>query len=600
MIKVKQISSDLVANSALLASGSCWLIAGGGIAAFGLMAAPLAGLGGLSVSAFYKRLKSKSPNSRKAVARIQDAIYRNLAKEAFFDQIDLDRDEFEAADKVLADHIVAHWPTPQVLVKLSTEQAGFPKSVAKHVLSSMNESIFATGLFEKETPRKFAMLTIEASLEAALTEESYFEEIEPHAIMKLLDHSGEISRGVRRLEGLADDVQVVGDTLNRVESKLDEQSAKLDEILSVLKSSTPTNMVVDEQLNRSIVGMLNSELTASQEAVNRLLDKKQGLSAAEKCLEEAIKRQHHARVVAEENEVELLRQLGTIRSLSSPSAAIEAFERLLILRPCDADALNMVGRLHLKFGQSKSARRGFLLALKSSRRGKSILGQAIAHFNLGELYTLMDWYKSAYTNVSKALKLATEVDNKSLVGACSLQLAMITLRADGTADADKNARLFVDLTFKAAQELEDHTLMARGFSMAALVEMQSGNFSNALKLSKNAIARYMYVAKDEHALVTEFITQGILFRKMGDFQDSKTILETAVSSWSEAHHAELLASAHAQLGETLSALKQPVRALEEYEKAEALYVQIGADQKTDFVRERIGCLKAEEDLLSAY
>jgi len=288
---LKKIDSELVANTALLASGSCWLIAGGGGAALCLMAAPVAGLAGLSVSTFFKKLKTKSPNSKKAVSRVQDAIYRKLARDAFFDQIDLDRDEFEAADKVLADNIVAHWPTPKVLVALSAKPAGFPKAVAEHVLNSMNASIFADGLFEKETPRKFAMLTIEAALEAAITEESYFKEIQPHAIMKLLDHTGEISRGVVRLEGLPDEVRVVGNTLNRVEEKIDGQSAKLDEILSILKGSKKSDSQSDYQVRASIEQMMQSDMDTTQEVLEELLDSRKGLSEASEHLETAIEEQ---------------------------------------------------------------------------------------------------------------------------------------------------------------------------------------------------------------------------------------------------------------------------------------------------------------------
>ena len=127
--------------------------------------------------------------------------------------------------------------------------------------------------------------------------------------------------------------------------------------------------------------------------------------------------------------------------------------------------------------------------------------------------------------------------------------------------------------------------------MAALLDMKAGNFDYALKLSKNAIARYMYVAKDEHALVPEFVTQGILFRKTGALQDSKDILETAIRNWSEAYHAELLASAHAQLGRTFAALDQSSQALQEYERAAELYADMGANHKLVVIREWIESLK---------
>ncbi|MEM6676258.1 MAG: hypothetical protein AAF675_00140 [Pseudomonadota bacterium] len=173
---------NCVERATALAATCGWLAFGGGAEAAVGVAIGGAGLAAVVSDA----VRRHGPESEAALKSIRKRIAADLAAHAKVERWDT-RADLEAADASMERALAGCFLDRKALAASARSPEGFPGSATKLILARLAEREPAT--FGQEGPlaaRDFADLVVRTALEAAIENESYFKNLEPHLLMVTL------------------------------------------------------------------------------------------------------------------------------------------------------------------------------------------------------------------------------------------------------------------------------------------------------------------------------------------------------------------------------------------------------------------------------
>lgn|GEM_PF-5828652 len=219
---------------AWLGGGAVWLTLGGGPEACVAMGAAASGIAGVKANAIRKDLLKTSPDTLKAIERVQKGYKEQLDRRRF-GRSDEDDEALEEIDDVLAELIFDNWPAPRRLAELATDPDGFPEAVARDVVDRIAVRAETYGHLKpveqggNADARAFAIDVIAAVMNAAAAEENYFKTIAPSLVFEGLECLGDIKRTTARIEAGQETLREV------LEGKLDAVKADTGESIEILR-----------------------------------------------------------------------------------------------------------------------------------------------------------------------------------------------------------------------------------------------------------------------------------------------------------------------------------------------------------------------------
>ncbi len=175
-----------------LAATCGWLAFGGGAEAAVGVAIGGAGLAAVVSDA----VRRHGPESEAALKSIRERIAADLAAHAKVERWDT-RADLDAADASMERALAGCFLDRKALAASARSPEGFPGSATKLILARLAEREPAT--FGQDGPvaaRDFADLVVRTALEAAIENESYFKNLQPHLLMETLRGLGTVEEKI--------------------------------------------------------------------------------------------------------------------------------------------------------------------------------------------------------------------------------------------------------------------------------------------------------------------------------------------------------------------------------------------------------------------
>lgn len=194
---------NCVERATALAATCGWLAFGGGAeAAVGVA------IGGAGLAAVVSdTVRRHGPESEAALKSIRKRIAADLGAHAKVERWDT-RADLEAADDSMERALAGCFLDRKALAASARSPEGFPGSATTLILARLAEREPAT--FGKDGPRAardFADLVVRTALEAAIENESYFKNLQPHLLMETLRGLGTVEERVDEVHGVVTRIQ---------------------------------------------------------------------------------------------------------------------------------------------------------------------------------------------------------------------------------------------------------------------------------------------------------------------------------------------------------------------------------------------------------
>lgn len=183
---------NCVERATALAATCGWLAFGGGAEAAVGVAIGGAGLAAVVSDA----VRRHGPESEAALKSIRKRIAADLAAHAKVERWDT-RADLEAADASMERALAGCFLDRKALAASARSPEGFPGSATKLILARLAEREPAT--FGQDAPlaaRDFVDLVVRTALEAAIENENYFKNLQPHLLMETLRGLGTVEEKV--------------------------------------------------------------------------------------------------------------------------------------------------------------------------------------------------------------------------------------------------------------------------------------------------------------------------------------------------------------------------------------------------------------------
>lgn len=184
---------DCIERGTALAATCGWLAIGGGAEAAVGLAIGGAGLASI-VSASVRR---HGPESEAALRRIRVRIARDLERHAEVERWGR-RGDIAEADAAMERALAGCFLERAALAATARSPEGFPVAATRLILAELARR--EPGVFGPGGPavaREHASLVIRTALEAALENEAYFRNLDPHLTMEMLRGIGVLEAGIR-------------------------------------------------------------------------------------------------------------------------------------------------------------------------------------------------------------------------------------------------------------------------------------------------------------------------------------------------------------------------------------------------------------------
>jgi len=206
-----KLTTDLIDRVSNLAFGCATVGFGmsvGGAAATGAMAAGGAGAIVLMGLAFAARAKHGTESTR-LLKKIRKEIREQWRQDQSFGHYE--QSELDRISKTLGTLLPECMLSPPDLAKLAVQadKVGFPDSATDYVLATIADKEAKFG--EKGLAREFAEFVIHAAFTAAIEDESYFRQLQPHLLIQQAEKIGEMlsyleeqDQKLGRIEGLVE------------------------------------------------------------------------------------------------------------------------------------------------------------------------------------------------------------------------------------------------------------------------------------------------------------------------------------------------------------------------------------------------------------
>ena len=417
-------SSENLERAAWLAGGAIWLGLGGGPEACVAMGAAATGIAGSNALAIRKDLLKTSPDTVKAIGRIQKDFKNQLDRQRY-GRSDKDDEALEDIDDVLAELIFDNWPSPRRIAELATKPDGFPEAVACDVIERIASRAETYGHLKPEeeggnaAAYDFAIDVVTAVMNAAAAEDQYFKTIQPHLVFEGLECLGDVKRATARIEAgqttLCEVLEIKMDvqhqenldehskTQELIRQLLIQQSAQTDEAPVQLDPSS------EQALIKSIEGLLTASEGARKRAGDRFTQDPPDLSGALIELKQLAAEQEEATA----DNAQTYRDIGSIAFLTdNTQEALSAWLRVTQLAPTDADAFNQLGHLYRRIGELTLAQAACesVLELGDLTSDKALI--AVANGNLGIIEQTRGNLDGAENYYNQALGLNKELGRK--------------------------------------------------------------------------------------------------------------------------------------------------------------------------------------------
>jgi hypothetical protein len=209
---------DCIERSVALAATCGWLAFGGGAEAIAGVAIGGAGLAALVSNS----VRRHGPESEAALKSIRKRILKDLHAHATAERWD-NRADLEAADAAMERALTGCFLDRQALAASARHKEGFPMEATRLILKILAEREPGTfGPSGSQAARDYAGLVIRTALDAAIENEQYFKNLQPHLLMETL-------RGI-----------------GSVEEKVDAVHADVTKILEILSRTPPSARIVTE------------------------------------------------------------------------------------------------------------------------------------------------------------------------------------------------------------------------------------------------------------------------------------------------------------------------------------------------------------------
>jgi hypothetical protein len=207
-----------------LAATCGWLALGGGAEAVVGVAIGGAGLAAVLSDAF----RGHGPESKAALAKIRERIAGALLKQAEVERWEM-REDLNAADIAMERALVGCFLDRKELAASARSSGGFPNAATRLILAKLAErepDMF--GVSGPPSAKQYAEFVVRTALEAAIENESYFRNVQPHLLMETLKGIGTIE------ERLGEVHDVVSKTHDLVVQLSARQSGATLEVLHIV------------------------------------------------------------------------------------------------------------------------------------------------------------------------------------------------------------------------------------------------------------------------------------------------------------------------------------------------------------------------------
>ena len=225
------------------------IAAGSGALAPAAVCGSVAGLSAASITAFWRTLNTKDPNTEAAFRRVAESIEKDARWAKHVGGHEIDVDQVSKACALIVKFGPKYWPAHDVVAKVVGREAEWPDAVARHLVKEIAAHEKAAGYLTLEggdLARETAEKVAAAALRAAMDEPDFVKQLQPHLMMEALSLSAEICQRVENigdslfaLQGglnlLTDQFAAIGlldDKLDRVIASQLEQTDLLNQILA--------------------------------------------------------------------------------------------------------------------------------------------------------------------------------------------------------------------------------------------------------------------------------------------------------------------------------------------------------------------------------
>lgn len=201
---------DCIERSTAIAAACGWIALGGGIeAAVGVVV----GAAGLA-SAVTSVARRHGPESQAALNAIRKRIAGDMMRYSQAERWD-NSQEIQAADAALGRALAGCFLDRRALAESARAPGGFPKNATRIVLNAL--SVREPAAFGDNAPpvsRRYAEVVVTTALEAAIENEAYFKELEPHLLLEMLKGIGVLEV---KIDAIHDDVRETLATIRRLQ-----------------------------------------------------------------------------------------------------------------------------------------------------------------------------------------------------------------------------------------------------------------------------------------------------------------------------------------------------------------------------------------------
>jgi hypothetical protein len=181
-----------------LAATCGWLALGGGAEAVVGVAIGGAGLAAVLSDA----LRGHGPESKAALGKIRERIAGTLLKQAEVERWDM-RADLNAADIAMERALVGCFLDRKELAASARSSGGFPNAATRLILAKLAErEPHMFGVSGPPSAKQYAELVVRTALEAAIENESYFRNVQPHLLLESLKGIGTIEERLGEVHGV--------------------------------------------------------------------------------------------------------------------------------------------------------------------------------------------------------------------------------------------------------------------------------------------------------------------------------------------------------------------------------------------------------------
>ncbi|MBL1430523.1 MAG: tetratricopeptide repeat protein [Robiginitomaculum sp.] len=441
----------------------------------------------------------------------------------------------QQADQLLGKHIAECWPDPQTIAQLSAQGEDFPKRVAAHVVKTISLRIETHGVFDeshanfRQVAHDFAIDTVVAAMMAALQDDKYFRQLQPHLLMENLKLSSQTLQAVQDLAENQDNWQnvlkLVNDDFLQTVTRIDQTT---QEILDKVKRSlelqeAQSGIALDPQSKASIVetikGLLNAGKGARRSAGEKLIASPPDPAGAVVDLKQLVAQQEDA--VADAAQTWL--DIGNIAYLNDTEEALEAFERVTQLTPNNPKGWNQLGHLLRRVGDLSAAKTAYdkVLALSETMADKAWQADALGNLGIvektrGNLDAAMEYYQ-------QALALNSQLGRKKGMAAALGNLGVVE-EMRGNLDAAVDYHL---QALALHSQLGGKEGMAANYGNLGIVEKTRGNLDAAVEYYQKSLTLEKALGRKE-GMASDYGNLGNVEQIRGD-------LEAACAYWRQSY-----------------------------------------------------------------